>query len=150
MRLNGHAKMRASTRTSSVLAVPGMPSIRTWPPANRHTSTCSTTSSWPMNTLAMFWRAAWYRSRRFVASEKFVTDVFQFVKGLEKHRLVPAAPTGGRLVAVLDRVVGEQLEERSGVDRPVRRCLGGEPTRRRLGREAERLLDVTSQCRACG
>ena len=37
-------------RTSSVLAVPGRPVIRQWPPTNSAISTCSSTSSWPTIT----------------------------------------------------------------------------------------------------
>ena len=38
-------------RTSSVLAVPGTPVIRQWPPTNSAMSICSSTSSWPTMTL---------------------------------------------------------------------------------------------------
>ena len=37
-------------RTSSVLAVPGSPVIRQWPPTNRPIITCSSTSSCPTIT----------------------------------------------------------------------------------------------------
>src|ERR1700743_3346519 len=38
-------------RTISVLAVPGKPVIRQWPPTNSAMRICSSTSSWPTMTL---------------------------------------------------------------------------------------------------
>jgi hypothetical protein len=50
MRLNSRPSTWAMVRTSSVLAVPGRPVIRQWPPTNRAIITCSSTSSWPTMT----------------------------------------------------------------------------------------------------
>ena len=50
MRLNTRPRVCAMVRTSSVLAVPGRPVIRQWPPTNRPIMTCSSTSSWPTIT----------------------------------------------------------------------------------------------------
>ena len=50
MRLNTRPSVCAIVRTSSVLAVPGTPVIRQWPPTNRAIITCSRTSSWPTIT----------------------------------------------------------------------------------------------------
>src|SRR5262249_32665055 len=61
MRLKSQVKMRARTRTSRVLAVPGMPSMSRWPPANSVTSSDSMTSPWPTITLAISRRADSYR-----------------------------------------------------------------------------------------
>ena len=41
MRLKTSPSVWASVRTSSVLAVPGRPVIRQWPPTNSEISTCS-------------------------------------------------------------------------------------------------------------
>src|SRR4051795_1139514 len=51
MRLNSRSRMSASVLISNVLASPGTPVIRQWPPVNSAISTCSTTSSWPTMTL---------------------------------------------------------------------------------------------------
>ena len=51
MRLNTRPSVCASVRTSSVLAVPGKPVIRQWPPTNSAIITCSITSSCPTITL---------------------------------------------------------------------------------------------------
>ena len=50
MRLKTRPRVCAMVRTSSVLAVPGRPVIRQWPPTNSAISTCSRTSSWPTIT----------------------------------------------------------------------------------------------------
>src|ERR1043165_5877707 len=50
MRLKLHPSRRESVSASSVLPVPGTPSRSVWPPASRHTSTCSLTRSWPIMT----------------------------------------------------------------------------------------------------
>src|SRR5262245_44136861 len=51
IRLNSRSRMSASVLISSVLASPGTPVMRQWPPVNSAISTCSTTSSWPTMTL---------------------------------------------------------------------------------------------------
>src|SRR4051812_14415697 len=48
----------ASVLTVSVLARPGTPSSRTWPPASRQTSTRSSIASWPTITRLTSWRAS--------------------------------------------------------------------------------------------
>src|SRR5438445_2385649 len=50
MRLKISPSVCAMVRTNSVLAVPGKPVIRQWPPTNREIMTCSSTSSWPTIT----------------------------------------------------------------------------------------------------
>src|ERR1017187_1047708 len=50
MRLNTRPSVCAMVRTSSVLAVPGSPVIRQWPPTNSAIITCSKTSCWPTIT----------------------------------------------------------------------------------------------------
>ena len=47
-------KIRAMDLTSSVLASPGAPVIRQWPPANSAMRICSMTSCWPTITLRQF------------------------------------------------------------------------------------------------
>ena len=68
MRLNSRPSACASVRTSSVLAVPGKPVIRQWPPTNSATITCSITSSCPTITLRTWEMMAscafWKRSIR--------------------------------------------------------------------------------------
>src|SRR5215212_9236958 len=51
MRLKSRSRMSASVLISSVLASPGTPVIRQWPPVNSAINTCSTTSSCPTMTL---------------------------------------------------------------------------------------------------
>ena len=51
MRPNFSAMPAAKAWESSVFAVPGTPSSRTWPPHNRLVSMRSMTSSWPTTTL---------------------------------------------------------------------------------------------------
>src|SRR6266850_4718200 len=51
IRLNCRSRMSASVLMSSVLASPGTPVIRQWPPVKSAMSTCSTTSSCPTMTL---------------------------------------------------------------------------------------------------
>ena len=45
MRLNFRSSTSAMVRTSSVLARPGTPTMRQWPPTNSAISTCSMTAS---------------------------------------------------------------------------------------------------------
>src|SRR5262245_27788999 len=110
MRLNWQSKMRPSTRTSSVLAVPGIPSMSTCPPANRQTSTCSITSSWPTMTLAISRRADSNRFPIESSMEEFISGGLQFVEGLEEAVLVGA----GR-----DRFSGQQADEPAAADGPA-------------------------------
>src|SRR5436305_4627639 len=49
----------ASVLTVSVLAGPGTPSSRTWPPASRLTSRRSSIASWPTITRLTSWSASW-------------------------------------------------------------------------------------------
>ena len=49
--LEHQAQRLRQVRTSSVLAVPGRPVIRQWPPTKSAIRTCSITSSWPTMTL---------------------------------------------------------------------------------------------------
>src|SRR5689334_13615579 len=65
MRLNARPRVCASVRTSSVLAVPGRPVIRQWPPTNSAIITCSSTSSCPTITRRT-WRiiSAWTSRNR--------------------------------------------------------------------------------------
>ena len=62
----------AMVRTISVLAVPGMPVIRQWPPTNSAIRIWSSTSSWPTITCRtwarMPSRTAWKRSMRCCSS----------------------------------------------------------------------------------
>src|ERR1041385_243911 len=51
MRLNERSSTLATVRTSNVLARPGTPVMSECPPTNSDSSTCSTTSSWPMIAL---------------------------------------------------------------------------------------------------
>src|SRR5262249_15214255 len=51
MRLNSRSRMSASVLIRSVLARPGTPVMRQWPPVNSAIRTCSTTWSWPTMTL---------------------------------------------------------------------------------------------------
>ena len=51
MRLNDRSRICASVLISSVLASPGTPVIRQWPPVNSAISTWSITASWPTMTL---------------------------------------------------------------------------------------------------
>ena len=59
-----------SVSTSLVLARPGTPISRPWPPASRVTSVCSITSSWPKITLPTAVAHAARRSRRRVRPER--------------------------------------------------------------------------------
>ena len=47
MRLKSSPKAWARVRTMSVLAVPGKPVIRQWPPMSVEISNCSMIASWP-------------------------------------------------------------------------------------------------------
>ena len=50
MRRKTSPSVWARVRTSNVLAVPGKPVMRQWPPTKRAIITCSSTSSWPTIT----------------------------------------------------------------------------------------------------
>ena len=56
----------ARVRTSSVLAMPGTPSISTWPPHSSATSRPETAASWPTTALPTSVRTAASRSRALV------------------------------------------------------------------------------------
>src|SRR6516165_1681764 len=58
MRPNCNERPAANARDSSVLAVPGTPSSRTWPPIKRLVSIRSMTASWPTTTLPTSLRIA--------------------------------------------------------------------------------------------
>src|ERR1039458_5610271 len=69
-------------RTSSVLAVPGRPVIRQWPPTNRPIMICSRTSSWPTMTRRTCvtisdctWRKGSMRAFKTWVASGDVTDV---------------------------------------------------------------------------
>ena len=58
MREKLKSRTSATVRTSRVLASPGTPTSREFPPTKRERSTCSTTSSWPMIRLRISERMA--------------------------------------------------------------------------------------------
>src|SRR5215469_5533856 len=58
IRPKSRRRLAAKAWASSVLAVPGTPSSRIWPPTRRLVSISSTTSSWPMTALAISPRMA--------------------------------------------------------------------------------------------
>jgi hypothetical protein len=58
MRLNVPPRTSATVLTVSVLARPGTPSRRTWPPASSATSTRSSIASWPTMTRLISKRAS--------------------------------------------------------------------------------------------
>jgi hypothetical protein len=61
-------RLAASVRTSRVLAVPGTPSISTWPPQSIATSRPDTAASWPTTAFAISARTAASRSRAAASS----------------------------------------------------------------------------------
>ena len=65
-------------RTSSVLASPGAPVIRQWPPANRLIRSCCVASFWPTITLASS------RSIRPRLSWIFSTTCRSFFVGIDR------------------------------------------------------------------
>src|SRR5579884_362007 len=126
---------RATARISNVLAVPGVPSIRTWPPANRQTSTCSTTSSWPTTTLAISRRASSNSLGARSVIEELFSEVIQLADRTQKFGW------GG-----WDRVCVQGVRQTAAVKGrahergPLRHC-----GRCRFGPEPERIFQVASQ-----
>jgi hypothetical protein len=63
-------RVSARVFTVSVLARPGTPSIRRWPPARRATKTRSSMASWPTMTRFISNRAASSVARAVAAAER--------------------------------------------------------------------------------
>src|ERR1019366_8841129 len=83
MRLKTRPSVCAMVRTSKVLAVPGRPVMRQWPPTKSEIITCSRTSSWPTMTRRTCvtislctWRKRAMRDLRASGSNCVAVDMF--------------------------------------------------------------------------
>ena len=139
-RLKEPPSTSASVRTVSVLARPGTPSSRTWPPASSATSTRSSIASWPTTTRLHSHRAACERAARLVGDAALGVRLGGEEGEIEAMWWESMAATLGSAVSCPHNRAG------AGPRRRGRRCSA--PSRRQP--PAVRLGDGAARSRARG
>ena len=104
IRRNDRLRIFATVLTSSVLARPGTPTSRTWPRAKRPVRSCSTTSSWPMITLAISARIALVLLGQGGDGRDLVAGGFVGTGGVGHAEILSGGDRGG-VVGRVDRVL---------------------------------------------
>ena len=120
--VEGEVERLPSVRTSSVLPVPGTPSISTWPPAKRAMRISSTTSAWPTITLPSSARSVAKTSRNSSTRVRGATGVGDG----RRRRSLRRAPCARAGCGCRERACG-----RPGRSRPARRSVPRSAPRRR-------------------